>query len=169
MMKQKPNEHNKSFTGDELLRKLYTQTKSQFGDAVKSFWFYDGKLCPACNHRKIDLMKIKGKEALSLNAFIYRETGTLIGYFLCSNCARRVFCFFRRLRSTASPFNRRQGWRLRKIGRIAATRRISGPTAPYQKYGYSMRLRHQAGFCQDAKISPTFPFTCSRASEHSQP
>jgi hypothetical protein len=90
-MRQTSNRHERSAATDKLLHKLYTQAKAQFGSAVKSFWFYDGDLCPACNQREIDLMKIKGKEALSLNAFIYRENGTLIGYFLCAACAKQVF------------------------------------------------------------------------------
>ena len=36
-------------------------------------------------------MKIKGKDALSLNVFIYRPRGVLIGYFLCQRCATHIF------------------------------------------------------------------------------
>ena len=90
-MESKLNRRNKLPGVDELLAKLFSQAKAQFGGAVKSFWFYDGDLCPACNRREIDMMKIKGKEALSLNAFIYRENGTLIGYFLCAVCAKQIF------------------------------------------------------------------------------
>lgn len=35
-------------------------------------------------------MKHQGQRALSLNAFIYRERGILIGYTLCSRCAKQV-------------------------------------------------------------------------------
>lgn len=72
---------------DELLGALCAQAKAQFGNAIKSFWFYDGPLCPACAERTMGTVKIKGEEALSINAFIYRERGVLIGYFLCEQCA----------------------------------------------------------------------------------
>ena len=36
-------------------------------------------------------MKFKGKRALSLNTFIFREHGVLIGYMLCGNCAKQLF------------------------------------------------------------------------------
>ena len=90
-MGQSATQRQHSSPIDELLQTLFRQARSQFGSAIKSFWFYDGELCPACSQRKIDLLKIKGKEALSLNAFIYRENGTLIGYFLCPICAKQIF------------------------------------------------------------------------------
>jgi len=95
-MKSRPTRHDKSLDEnraviDELLRKLYTQAKAQFGDAIKSFWFYDGDLCPACTKRPIGVVKFKGKDALAINAFIYRERGVLIGYFLCESCAKTIF------------------------------------------------------------------------------
>jgi len=80
-----------STAADELLNKLYMQAKAQFGAAVKSFWFYDGDLCPACTQSPIGVMKYKGKDALAINAFIYRERGVLIGYFLCETCATYIF------------------------------------------------------------------------------
>ena len=76
---------------DELLKKLFAQAKAQFGDAIKSFWFYDGDLCPACTQRPIGVVKFKGKDALAINGFIYRERGVLIGYFLCGTCAKYIF------------------------------------------------------------------------------
>jgi len=76
---------------DELLNTLYTRAKAQFGDSVKSFWFYDGDLCPACMARPIGAIKFKGRDALAINAFIYRERGVLIGYFLCETCAKFIF------------------------------------------------------------------------------
>jgi hypothetical protein len=36
-------------------------------------------------------MNYKGKEAMSINAFIYRARGILIGYFLCGLCAAFIF------------------------------------------------------------------------------
>jgi len=95
-MKSNPTHHNKSSDEnraviDEILGKLYTQAKAQFGNAIKSFWFYDGDLCPACMARPIGVVKFKGKDALAINAFIYRERGVLIGYFLCGTCAKYIF------------------------------------------------------------------------------
>jgi len=71
--------------------KLFTQAKAQFGAAVKAFWFYDGDLCPGCLQRSIGVMKFKGKDALAINAFMYRARGVLIGYFLCETCALHIF------------------------------------------------------------------------------
>ena len=75
---------------NEVLKKLYSRARAQFGSSVKSYWFNNSDFCPGCGG-KVDAMKVKGEDALSLNAFIYRERGVLIGYILCSRCARRVF------------------------------------------------------------------------------
>ena len=64
--------------------------KAQFGNAVKAYWFYDGDLCPCCLTRPIDEMMFKGKKALSINAFMYRERGVLIAYLLCGKCAEKL-------------------------------------------------------------------------------
>lgn len=90
-MRQRPKQSKPAVEVDELLQTLFKRAKAQFGSAVKSVWFYDGDFCPACSQREIDRVIIKGKEAVSLNAFIDRETGTLIGYFLCSECACQIF------------------------------------------------------------------------------
>lgn len=79
---------NKEITN--LLDQLFGQAQMQFGSAIKSRWFHDGDACPGCG-RKIDTMKFKGKDALSLNAFIFREHGVLIAYLLCGKCARHIF------------------------------------------------------------------------------
>ena len=76
---------------NKILELMYTQGKAQFGDAVKSFWLYDGDLCPGCLARPIDKIKFKGKDALSINGFMYRPRGVLIGYFLCDVCANYIF------------------------------------------------------------------------------
>jgi hypothetical protein len=76
---------------DALLAELFTRAKAQFGAAVKSYWFYGGDTCPGCGSRQIEPLKHKGKDALSLNAFIYRERGVLIGYLLCRQCAKDIF------------------------------------------------------------------------------
>lgn len=95
-MPSKPNKYDKrSNTSkaevDRMLNLMFTQAKAQFGDAVKAFWFYDGDLCPGCLERPIGAIKFRGKDALSLNAFIYRPRGVLIGYFLCDVCANYIF------------------------------------------------------------------------------
>ena len=72
-----------------LLEPLFRQAQMQFGSAIKSKWFHDGDGCPGCG-REIDGMKFKGKNAVSLNAFIFREHGVLIAYLLCGKCARQV-------------------------------------------------------------------------------
>ena len=76
---------------DKILEMMYAQGKAQFGDAMKSFWLYDGDVCPGCMARPIDTMKIKGKDALSINGFMYHPRGVLIGYFLCETCANYIF------------------------------------------------------------------------------
>lgn len=95
-MRSRPRRHNKPVddskaTADKLLNIMFTQGKAQFGNAVKSFWFYEGDLCPACMARPIGVIKIKGENAVAINAFIYRARGVLIGYFLCETCAKFIF------------------------------------------------------------------------------
>jgi hypothetical protein len=80
-----------SKAADQLLNAMFKQAKAQFGDAVKSFWFYEGDLCPGCLEHPIGVVKFEGKDALAINAFIYRPRGVLIGYFLCETCANFVF------------------------------------------------------------------------------
>jgi hypothetical protein len=75
---------------EDMLAQLFTRAKAQFGDAVRGFWFYDGDPCPGCGF-PVDAMKYKGEDALSLNAFIYRPRGVLIGYLLCALCAQQIF------------------------------------------------------------------------------
>ncbi len=74
---------------DAMMEQLFQQARAQFGNAVKSFWFYDDDPCPGCG-REVDTLKHKGQDALSLNAFIYRERGVLIGYVLCGRCAKQI-------------------------------------------------------------------------------
>lgn len=62
---------------------MLDQARRQFDDTVKSFWFYDGDLCPGCLARPIGVVKIKAKDGLPVNAFIYCPRSVLIGYFLC--------------------------------------------------------------------------------------
>ena len=74
---------------DALLEPLFRQAQMQFGSAIKGRWFYDGDGCPGCG-KAIGTMKYKHKNALSLNAFIYREHGVLIAYLLCGKCGNQV-------------------------------------------------------------------------------
>ena len=76
---------------DRILSIMFTQAKAQFGDAVKSFWVYEGELCPGCLARPIGVIKIKGENAVAINGFMYRPRGVLIGYFLCDTCANYIF------------------------------------------------------------------------------
>lgn len=73
-----------------MVAEMFARAQAQFGNAVKGYWFHDGAGCPACG-RNIDALRYKGGDALSLNAFIYRKRGVLIGYLLCGRCARQVF------------------------------------------------------------------------------
>lgn len=81
---------DKEFVGNILLE-LLNKADEMYGDAVEKIWFYDEDLCPACRKRKIDALVMGKETALSLNAFIYRELNTLIGYFLCSYCVTNIF------------------------------------------------------------------------------
>lgn len=74
----------------EQLEWLFQQSKRQFGSVVKSRWMHTEDGCPGCG-KKITTMKFKGKNTLSLNTFIYREHGVLIGYLLCGKCAKEIF------------------------------------------------------------------------------
>jgi hypothetical protein len=85
----KPADNIKS-EADKILELMLAQGRAQFGEAVKSFWFYDGEFCPACLARPIGTIKMKGKNAVSINSFIYRARGVLIGYFLCETCAKFI-------------------------------------------------------------------------------
>jgi len=73
----------------DLLEQLFRQAQRQFGSAVKTRWFHDGDDCPGCG-REIDGVKFKGRDMLSLNAFIFREHGVLIAYLLCSKCVKYI-------------------------------------------------------------------------------
>lgn len=73
-----------------ILDQLFYQSKLQFGDAVRSRWFYTEDACPGCG-KKISTMKYKGKDTVSINTFIFREHGVLIGYLLCGKCAKQIF------------------------------------------------------------------------------
>jgi hypothetical protein len=71
---------------EDALFELLTHAKENYGDKVEKIWFYDGELCPLCNKHKIDVLVMGKEAALSLNAFMYHDMRTMIGYFLCSSC-----------------------------------------------------------------------------------
>lgn len=73
----------------EMMDMLYAQAQMRFGSLIKGRWFYDGDDCPGCG-KKIGAMKYKGKDALSLNSFIFRDHGVLIIYLLCGKCGNKV-------------------------------------------------------------------------------
>ena len=82
--------YNKDNEIADQLEHLFRLAQMQFGAAVKSRWFHDRDGCPGCGG-KISVMKFKKKNALSLNAFIFREHGVLIAYLLCGKCAKHIF------------------------------------------------------------------------------
>jgi len=75
---------------EELLDQLFRQAQMQFGSAIKSRWLHDGDGCPGCG-KEVTATKYKKKDALSINAFIFREHGVLIAYMLCGKCAGHIF------------------------------------------------------------------------------
>jgi hypothetical protein len=74
----------------QLFDDLYNRLKMQSGGAIRSRWFHTEEACPGCE-KKLTNMKYEGKNAISLNTFIFREQGVLIGYLLCGKCAKQLF------------------------------------------------------------------------------
>jgi hypothetical protein len=75
---------------DAFFANILSMFKAHFGSAAKAYWVYDGDLCPCCLMRPVDVMRYQGKEALSVNAFMYRDRGALIAYLLCGECAEHI-------------------------------------------------------------------------------
>lgn len=88
MIKKRKTNPYKQF--EATLDKMFAQAKAHFGSAVKGQWFYTDDACPGCGS-PIKVMKYKNKEAMSVNAFIYRPRGIMIGYLLCGRCAEHIF------------------------------------------------------------------------------
>lgn len=61
---------------EDLLNQLFRQVQMQFGTAIKGRWLHDGDDCPGWG-KGITVTRYKKKDALSLNAFIFREHGVL--------------------------------------------------------------------------------------------
>ncbi len=74
---------------ESTMIKMFAQLHAQVGKALKGYWFHRSELCPSCG-RKAGPMRYQGKDALSINAYIYRRRGILIGYLLCGRCANAV-------------------------------------------------------------------------------
>jgi predicted RNA-binding Zn-ribbon protein involved in translation (DUF1610 family) len=74
---------------ENVLEMIFQQARRQFGSAIKSRWVHTDDGCPGCG-KEIDLVKYKKKKAVSVNAFIFREHGVLIAYFLCGKCGKYV-------------------------------------------------------------------------------
>jgi hypothetical protein len=76
-------------SAEETLAQVFALSHAHFGDAVKSHWLHDGDGCPGCG-REISAVRWKGQDVISLNTFIYRRRGVLIGYLLCGTCGEYV-------------------------------------------------------------------------------
>jgi hypothetical protein len=76
-MQQKANRNQKFPNAiDELLDRLFLQAKVQFGDVVRSSWFYDSDLCPACTRRSIGVIKINEKIHIPKRQCMLKSSGT---------------------------------------------------------------------------------------------
>ena len=80
---------NTNQTLEGLMDQLFSQARMQFGDAIQGYWFHESQRCPGCT-RSVDAGKQGRSQLVSLNAFIYRERGVLIGYLLCGRCAHKI-------------------------------------------------------------------------------
>jgi hypothetical protein len=74
---------------DEILDQLFRQAQMQFGSAIKGRWLHDGDGCPGCGS-EIGVTRYKKQDAVSVNAFIFREHRVLIAYLLCGKCAHQI-------------------------------------------------------------------------------
>jgi hypothetical protein len=83
---------------------LLIEMGRRWGDLVKSHWFNDSENCPGCGF-PVDTPEFEKERLLSINAFIYRPQGVLIGYFLCSICAGRIFDAAREHPNTQTPLH----------------------------------------------------------------
>ncbi len=73
-----------------MMEMIFHKAQMQFGQAaIKGRWFHDGDGCPGCGGQ-INYFKLKKKNLLSINAFIFREHGVVIAYLLCGKCGQEV-------------------------------------------------------------------------------
>ena len=75
---------------DNFAEEMLAMMMAQYGDAAEAYWFYEHALCPCCQTNPIDFMTYEGKKTLSINGFMYRARGVLIGYLLCGPCATSI-------------------------------------------------------------------------------
>lgn len=85
---------------EDLLDALFRQAQIQLGTAVRGRWMHDGDDCPGCG-KEITATRYMKKDALSLNAYIYREHNVLIAYMLCGKCATHIIT-----QSEIAPFRK---------------------------------------------------------------
>ena len=85
---------------EEILTMLFEDARLHFGDAIRGHWFYGHPGCPGCGS-DVDAFERDGESLLSINAFIHRKAGVLIGYFLCRLCYETVQTAVRK-----NPFRR---------------------------------------------------------------
>lgn len=76
---------------DNIIFELLNKANEMHGNQVEKIWFYEGEICPSCTKRKIDAVVMGEDSALSVNAYMYHDLNTLIGYFLCSYCVTDLF------------------------------------------------------------------------------
>lgn len=89
---------------EEALARMFAIAHARWGPLIASYWFYDEDVCAACGG-PIETMRIKGREAISLNTFIYRRRRVLIGYFLCGRCAGVVFMAAQKRPNVQTPLH----------------------------------------------------------------
>ncbi|MHB9023310.1 MAG: hypothetical protein ACYC7E_03935 [Armatimonadota bacterium] len=77
-------------TKEDTFENILAMMEAQWGHLVKSFWVYDGDLCPCCSTIPIDYIEDKGNKSVSLNFFMYRDRGALIAYILCGECVKPI-------------------------------------------------------------------------------
>ena len=75
---------------EDFVTGVMNTLKSHYGDAAKSYWVCADDICPGCQVNKIDEFVFKGERTVSINGFMYRAKGVLIGYFLCGECANTI-------------------------------------------------------------------------------
>ncbi|MBP7998687.1 MAG: hypothetical protein KA314_12785 [Chloroflexi bacterium] len=102
MIKKHKKDPNKQF--ETVLNTFFNQAKAQFGPVVKGQWFYTSDTCPGCGS-PVNALQYKNKDAVSLNAFIYRPRGILIGYLLCGRCAGHIFEATKKNPRTETPLH----------------------------------------------------------------
>lgn len=89
---------------DELLDAMFRAAKMQYGPIVKGMWLHKEEECPGCMG-KMTVTKFKGKKALSLNTFFYRDQGVIIAYMLCNKCANLAINYSKTIPQGTTPLH----------------------------------------------------------------